>query len=131
LSELGFSTSLITLIVSFFTDRKLEVFIEGEFSTPRKIAAGVHKGSVLAPVLYRLYINDTDAALGTQLALFADDAFIYVTEKHERCVLCRLQHGLTTGNSWFARWNIKINDGKTRAIYFSRRLKESLKTCYN
>jgi hypothetical protein len=108
LSELEFSTSLIKLIVSF--DRKVEAFIEGEFSTPKKIAVGVHNGSVFAPILYSLCINDATAAPGIHLALFADDTCIYATEKHELCVLCKLQHGLTAV-TWFARWNIKINEG--------------------
>jgi hypothetical protein len=51
LSELKFSTSLIKLIASFLSDKKLEVLVEGEFSTPRKIMAGVTQGSVLAPVM--------------------------------------------------------------------------------
>jgi hypothetical protein len=88
LSEVEFSTSLIKLIASFLTDGKFRVFVEGELSTPRKIATGVPQGSVLAPILYSLYINNAPAAPGTQLALFADDACIYATEKHERHVLC-------------------------------------------
>jgi hypothetical protein len=56
LSELKFSTSLIKLIAPFFTDRIFKVLVESEFSTPRKIAAGISEGSVVAPVLYSLYI---------------------------------------------------------------------------
>jgi hypothetical protein len=58
---------------------------------------------------------------GTQLALFADDTCIYATERHERRVFNKLQRGLTAVGSWCQRWNIKINEGKTQAIYFSRR----------
>jgi hypothetical protein len=58
LSKLQFSTSIVKMIVSFLTNRKLRVSTEGELSSPRKIAAGVPQGSVLAPVLYSLYIND-------------------------------------------------------------------------
>jgi hypothetical protein len=47
----------------------------------------VTQGSVLAPVLYSLYINDAPAAPGIHLALFADDTFVYATEKNERRVL--------------------------------------------
>jgi retron-type reverse transcriptase len=58
LSELSFSTNVIKLISSLLTNRKFKVFVEGEFSTLRNIAAGVPQGSVLAPILYGLYRND-------------------------------------------------------------------------
>jgi hypothetical protein len=58
LSEFEFSTSLIKLIASFLTDRTFKILIAGEMSTPRKINASVPQGSVLAPILYRLHIND-------------------------------------------------------------------------
>jgi hypothetical protein len=79
------------------------------------------QGFFLAPVLYRLYINDAPAAPGIHLALFADDTCVYATEKHERRVLNTLQRGLTAVGSWCQRWNIEINEGKTQAIYFSKR----------
>jgi hypothetical protein len=123
LSELEFLTSLIKQIASFLTERKFKVLVEGEFSTPRKIAAGIPQGSVLAPVLYSLYINDAAAAPGTHLALFTDDTRIYATEKHERHVLYKLQRGLNAVNSWCERWNVKNNEEKTQAIYFSRKLR--------
>jgi hypothetical protein len=90
LLELEFSTSLIKLIASFLTNRKFKVSVEGEFSSPRKLAAGVPQGSVLAPVLYSLYINDAPTAPGTHLALFVDDTRIYTTEIHERHVFNKL-----------------------------------------
>jgi hypothetical protein len=43
LSELEFSTSLIKVIASFLTDRKFEVLVGGEFSTPRKWRQGFLK----------------------------------------------------------------------------------------
>jgi hypothetical protein len=81
------------------------------------------QGFVLSPVLYSLYINDDPVSPGTHLALFADNTGIYMTEKHGRCVLCRLQQGLPAVNSWCEHWNMKINEGKTQTICFSRRLK--------
>jgi hypothetical protein len=97
LSELEFSTSLIKLTVSFLTDRKFIVLVEGEFSMPRKIVAGILQGSVLAPVFYayyKLYPHDT-----WNSALFVDDTCIYATGKHECYVLCKLQCKLTAVNS--------------------------------
>jgi hypothetical protein len=64
--------------------------------------------------------NDASEVPGTHLALSTDDTYIYATEKHEPRVLCKLQRGLTAVNSWCEGWNIKINEGKTQAIYFYR-----------
>jgi hypothetical protein len=119
LSELEFSTSLINLLLFSLTENL--VSIEGEFFTPREIAAGVPQGSVFAPGLYSLYVNDAPAPSGTHLALFADHTLVYATEKQERRVLCKLQRGLTAVKSWCKRWNIKISEEATQAVYFSRR----------
>jgi hypothetical protein len=83
----------------------------------------VPQGSVLAPMLYSLFINEAPAAPRTHLALFVDYTCIYITEKHKRRVLCKLQCGLIAVNSWCEQWNIKINEGKTKAIHFSGRLR--------
>jgi hypothetical protein len=71
----------INLIPYFFADRNFKVMVEGEFSAPRKIAAEVPQGSVIAPVFYSLYTTDSPAAPGTHLVLFSDDTCIYATEK--------------------------------------------------
>jgi hypothetical protein len=99
LSEFTFSTSLIKLITSFLTDRNFNVLVEGEFSTPREIGAGVPQGSVLAQIFYNLYINDAPTEFVTYLALFEDDICIYATDKHERPVLCKPQRKLTAVKS--------------------------------
>jgi hypothetical protein len=71
------------------------VLVEGKISVPRNLVTGLPQGSILAPVLYSLYINDALVATGTQLALLADGAYIYAKEKHECSVFCNLQHNLT------------------------------------
>jgi hypothetical protein len=79
LTELQFPINLIKQIAYFLNNRKFKVSGEGEISSPRIVAAGVPQASVLAPVLYRLYINDAPAAPGINLALFADDTCVYAT----------------------------------------------------
>jgi hypothetical protein len=73
--------------------------------------AGVPQGSVLSPTLSNLYIT-----IGVILALYADGTCLYATER-------KFQHGLNSMAAWCERWNIKINEDKTRAIYFSHRIK--------
>jgi hypothetical protein len=125
LSVLQFPISLIKLISSSLTNRKFKVSVEDELSSPRKVASGVPQGSFLDPVLYSLYINYAPAAPRIHLALFADDTCVYATEKHERRVLNKLQRGLTAVGSRCQRSNIKINEAKTQAIYFSKRRRMS------
>jgi retron-type reverse transcriptase len=109
LSELQLPISLIKLIASFLTKRKFKVSVEGKFSSPRKVVAGVPQGSFLAPLLYILYINDATAAPGIHVALFADDTCVYAIEKHEGRMMNKLQRSLAAVGSWCQRWNIKIN----------------------
>jgi hypothetical protein len=62
---------------------------------------------------------------GVNLALFADDTCLYATEHKEDYVLRKLQRGLNSMTAWCKQWNIKINEEKTQAIYFSHRIKPS------
>jgi hypothetical protein len=79
--------------------------------------------SVLAPTLYSLYINDTPQTPGVHLTLFADDTCIYGTDRKESYVLRKMQRGLIAMEAWCERWKLKINEDKTRTVYFSRRLR--------
>jgi retron-type reverse transcriptase len=127
LSKLGFSINLIKLISSFLSQRKFRVSEEGEMSTPREMHAGVPQGSVLSPTLYNIYTNhtpQTPQTPGVNLALFADDTCLYATERKEGYVLSKLQRGLDAIETWCERWNIKINEDKTQAIYFSHRRRQ-------
>jgi hypothetical protein len=90
-------------------------------STPRFMQAGVPQGSVLSPTLYNLYINDTPQTPGENLALFADDTCLYATDRKEGYVLRKIQRGLDSMAAWCKHWDIKINENKTRAIYFTHR----------
>jgi hypothetical protein len=90
----------------------------------------VPQGSVLSTTLYNLYINDTLQTIGVNLALFADDTCLYAADRKEDYVLRKIERGLKSMAAWFERWNIKLNEDKTRAIYFSHRIRtpESLLT---
>jgi hypothetical protein len=91
LSELQFPIRLFKLIASFLTNKKFKVSVESELSSPRKVEAEVPQGSILAPGLHSLYINDAPAAPGIHLTLFADDTCVYPTEKQECRVFNKLQ----------------------------------------
>jgi hypothetical protein len=113
------------LIDSFLSDRKFKILVEGEFSTRRKIAAGVPEVSFVATLLYSLYINGVPMEPEIHVALLGNDACIYVRENHERRVLCKLQHVLTAVKSLCQRRIIKINEGRN---YVERTVVKALRT---
>jgi hypothetical protein len=59
--------------------------------------------------------------MGVNLALFADDTCLNATERKEGYVLRKIKRGLNSMSVWCEGWNIKINEDKTQAIYFSHR----------
>jgi hypothetical protein len=94
--------------------------VEGEMSAPREMRAGVPQGSDLSPTLYNMYINDASQTPDVYVALFANDTRLYATERKEGFVIRKLHRGLSSMETWCECWNIKINEGKTQGIYFSR-----------
>jgi hypothetical protein len=64
-------------------------------------------------------------ALDIHLVLFADDTCtsMYAAEKHEHCVVSKVQHVHTAVKSCCDHRNIKINERKTQMIYLYRRFR--------
>lgn len=118
LKKFGFSTSIIKLINSFLSKREFKVFLNGSFSDPKLIPAGIPQGSLLSPTLYSLFISDFIKPKNCEIALYADDTAIYSSSKQTRGIITKLQHGLNTIGKYFKKWKIKVNSDKTNAIIF-------------
>ena len=66
-------TSFLTL---FQLGRSRAVVLDGERSDGLPVLSGVHRGSVLGPVLFLLYIGDLPENVQSQVRLFADDTAV-------------------------------------------------------
>ena len=64
------------LISSFLSNRQLWVVLDGKSSQEYPVNAGVHRGSILGPTLFLLYINDLSDVI-CNIAIYADDITLY------------------------------------------------------
>ena len=55
------------------------VVIDGVNSKPSSVLSGVPQGTVLAPLLFLIFINDIVKDLHCTVKLYADDILIYAT----------------------------------------------------
>ena len=74
----GFKKPVIKWFISYYSNIKFFVSIEGVFSEEGLLTYGVPQGSILGPVLFLIYIDDLPQSLSeTASNLYPDDTCIY------------------------------------------------------
>ena len=62
----------------FLLDRKQRVVINGCCSDWPNVCGGVHQGSIMGPLFFKMYINDIVADINSSIKLFADAIGLYM-----------------------------------------------------
>lgn len=78
LIKMKIPTFLIRMLNAFIRNRYFEVHINNSISNKIHIPAGLAQGTSISPILYSLYVADIPTNQNTQLALYADDLFIFI-----------------------------------------------------
>lgn len=115
------------LLRSYLHDRYFRVKQESEYSSLRKIAAGVPQGSVIGPILYLLFTRDLPNSKETMLATFADDTAVLAEGNDVKQASRKLQSTIKEVYDWTKRWRIKLNESKSVHINFTNRKIENYK----
>ena len=87
--------------------------VDHAFSSERRITAGVPQGSVLGPLLFSLFVNDTPRVPGVKLSLFADDTGAFASEPNASYAAIKLQRQLDAYVGWTDDWRVAVNASKT------------------
>ena len=76
-------------INDFLTDRTQRVLVDGCLSDDTLVTLGVPQGTVLAPLLFLIFINDLPENIASSIKLYADDVLIYKTieSEHDHIIL--------------------------------------------
>ena len=69
----GFSGQIFGLILSFLSNRQLQVVLDGASSQEYSVNAGVPQGFILGHTLFLLYSNDLLYDVIINIAIYADD----------------------------------------------------------
>ena len=91
------------LFTNFLSSREQCVMINGVCSKFRKITRGVPQGSLLAPLLFSIFVNDLcDLDLGnnTKMCVYADDTALFYHDKSVNIVQSQLQSSLDKVLTW-------------------------------
>jgi len=70
----GIQGPLLTWIINFLTHRSQQ---DNKQSNSSNVLSGVPKGTVLAPLLFLIYINDLPLRVSNKVRLYADDVILY------------------------------------------------------
>ena len=108
----------------FLSNRKQRVSVNGALSDITDITSGVPQGSVLASVLFLLYMNDIDGNIISSIRLFADDSIIYrkMSSKTDHEIL---QTDLNQLQTWSDKWQIEFNISKCVHLPIANKIKPS------
>lgn len=114
MKNLGIPPLIVSWVISYLTNRKQYVEIDGHCSRFLDVFSGVPQGSVLAPVLFNIYINDLAQVVTppVRLRLFADDCIIFspIASAADQQILNHALRGIT---EWCNKWDMLVNFDKT------------------
>ena len=92
--------------------------------------SGVPEGSLLAPVLFSLFINDLSASISSGCLMYADDVKKKIRQITSPSDSQELQRDLDCLTAWSACWGLSLNPAKCKSFTITLR-RAPLQITYN
>ena len=122
---------ILRWLFSYLHGRVQSVVLDGKTSTAIPVLSGVPQGSVLGPLLFLIYINDSASEKlnsGTQITMYADDLLLYrEINCPEDCL--KLQQDVNRIANWVDVNKLKLNSKKCKYMIVSRLGGRSVPSC--
>ena len=133
LPSYGLPPKLCLWISSFLSNRRISVVVDGHSSGFYPINSGVPQGSVLAPTLFLLHINDLLSSTTNSIHSFADDSTLHSgfsfprpvsqtqLDQNRREMQLSLTQDLQSILDWGSKNLVHFNASKTQSCCLSRK----------
>ena len=119
LHNYGICGSLHNRFHSFLSFRKQRVIFQGSVSDWCEVSSGVPQGSILAPLLFNIFVNDLPGIISSSVAQYADDTIIYRIINSPQDSLA-LQEDLNNLILWSMDNNMSLNAKKCKTMHITR-----------
>ena len=117
LKAYGVRQEALELIQSYLSDRFQRVRCNGSYSNWLPVRCGLPQGSLLGPLLFKIFINDVNYCVATSsLRLYADDTTQYSSSVCSMTLEFNLNADIPRLKEWFTYNYLGINSTKTQAM---------------
>ena len=115
----GVDGALLEWMSDFLQGRQMSTVIRGTASQDREVTSGVPQGSVLAPIMFLIYVNDLgeDISHNSYINMFADDAKIQRKIINDNSCM-ELQEDINKIKIWSEKWKMEFNVDKCHVVRF-------------
>ncbi len=115
----GLKGKILKWMKDYLQGREMSTVIRDNKSSWCEVTSGVPQGSVLAPIMFQVYINDMTVGLNSYINMFADDAkLMKVIKNQEDCE--ELQRDIDRIYEWSKRWKLEFNIKKCHVMEMGR-----------
>ena len=122
LEKYGIRGLPLRLLASYLENRTQAVRVGNVLSPFKQIDMGLPQGSVLAPLLFILYVNDLPCISNLfSVTLFADDATLFIEDRNYDSLIRSCNSGLELFLTWCWANRLSVNIDKTHYLIFSNK----------
>lgn len=121
LENIGIRGTALDVFGSYLKDRKQYVKIEKNISEPEIVKTGIPQGTVIAPILFLIFINDfcNISNISAKIVSYADDTVIIFEDTDWKELTKKVSCDMEIIKNWLDQNLLSLNIDKTKFICFS------------